>query len=239
MRILLFLFCLAADAASAAAPCNAAPDPALGQYIVGYGSLMQDESRLRTSPHAGPAQPVEVAGYRRGWFAKTPWSHFGTTFLGAVEDPAGRFNAMIYQVDADELAATDKRESGYCRARVALAELRFLDPQGGAPASGEAWIYVVPAQAAARSPDRAHPIVQSYVDIFVSGCLEQEQRFHLPGFARECLSSTSAWSAHWVNDRIYPRRPFAFQPRGREIDRLLEAALPRLYERIRIESPAP
>jgi len=242
MRIAFLLFCAATAAfadSAAAAPCNTEPDAALPQYIVGYGSLMQDESRLRTSPRAGPAQPVEVSGYRRGWFARTPWSHFGTTFLGAVEDAAGRFNAVIYQVDADELAATDKRESGYCRARVVPAAVRFLDPQSSAPASGEAWIYVLPAEAAGRAPDRAHPIVESYVDIFVSGCLEQEQRFHLQGFARECLSSTSAWSAHWVNDRIHPRRPFAYQPRAREIDRLLEAGLPRFYNRVRIESPTP
>lgn len=53
---------------SADARCNAQPEPGQPQYIVGYGSLMQDESRKRTSPQAGPAYPVEVAGYKRGWF---------------------------------------------------------------------------------------------------------------------------------------------------------------------------
>jgi len=237
MRSLLFLLCaaLAVGSRPAAAACNAAPDRALAQYIVGYGSLMQDESRLRTSPRAGPAEPVEVAGYRRGWFARTPWSRFGTTFLGAVEDPAGRFNAVIYRVDGEELAATDARERGYCRAAVVRSALRFLGAQAQPPEAAQAWMYVLPAQAAAFAPDPAHPITQSYVDIFVSGCLDQERRFALPGFARECLSSTSAWSEHWVNDRVHPRRPFAFQPRAREIDELLHRELPAFFERVRIE----
>jgi hypothetical protein len=74
------------------------------------------------------------------------------------------------------------------------------------------------------------------VDIFVSGCLEQEQRFGLAAFSQQCLSTTTDWSEHWVNDRIYPRRPFAFQPKARQIDSLLSKQLPQYFSRIRIES---
>jgi hypothetical protein len=52
--------------------CDAPPDSSRPQYIIGYGSLMQDESRKRTSPRAGPAHPVEVRGYRRGWSHGVP-----------------------------------------------------------------------------------------------------------------------------------------------------------------------
>ena len=48
-------------------------------------------------------------------------------------------------------------------------------------------------------------------------------------------SFTTGWSEHWVNDRIYPRRPFVHQPRAGEIDRLLSASLPELFGRIRLE----
>jgi hypothetical protein len=40
--------------------CNLAPDPDRSQFIVDYVSLMQDASRNRTSPQAGPVYPVEV-----------------------------------------------------------------------------------------------------------------------------------------------------------------------------------
>jgi hypothetical protein len=38
-----------------------------------------------------------------------------------------------------------------------------------------------------------------------------------------------------VNDRVYPRRPFVFQPRARQIDELLERELPRYFRQIRLE----
>ena len=107
------------DAAPAAEPdCHAPPDGDQPQYIVGYGSLMQDESRQRTAPQAGPAHPVEVSGFRRGWFARGEPVGFSTTFLGATPDANGRLNAVVYQVDAAGLRATDQREASYCRTQV-------------------------------------------------------------------------------------------------------------------------
>src|SRR5262245_61976993 len=63
--------------------CNATPDSSRALYIIGYGSLMQDDSRKRTSPKARSVHPVEVAGYRRGWFARADGAGPGTTYLGA------------------------------------------------------------------------------------------------------------------------------------------------------------
>ncbi len=223
-----------AGLASGGAACHAAPDAARPQYIVGYGSLMQDESRKRTSPQAGAAHPVDVQGFRRGWFARPPLVGFTTTFLGALPDPPNHLNAVIYQVDLDEVAATDRREASYCRASVAIAAIKSLDKAFAPAPEGQAWIYVNRPQGIA-PPDARYPIVESYVDIFLSGCLEQEQRFGLTGFARDCLTTTSDWSTHWVNDRLYPRRPFVYQPRAIQIDDLLHATLPKYFSSIRIE----
>src|SRR6185437_8481839 len=79
--------------------CNhAAIDSTRTQYVVGYGSLMQDASRARTTQQAGPAHPVEVAGYRRGWFERGSPVGFSTTFLGVIADQQGRLNAVMYKV---------------------------------------------------------------------------------------------------------------------------------------------
>src|SRR5262245_54298450 len=59
--------------------CNAIPDSSRPQYIIGYGSLMQDDSRKRTTPQALPAHPVEISGYRRGWFSRGEGAGFGAT----------------------------------------------------------------------------------------------------------------------------------------------------------------
>ena len=225
------------DPVSPAAPdveCHPAPDASRPQYIIGYGSLMQDESRKRTSPHAGAAHPVEVAGFRRGWFAKGAPVGFSTTYLGIVPDRANHLNAVIYRVDPPELAATDRRETSYCRMRVEPANVKSLERGFSPPPDAQTWIYANRPQGIA-TPSTELPIVQSYVDIFLSGCFEQEERFGLAGFARECIATTADWSAHWVNDRIHPRRPFAYQPRAGQIDRLLSEQVPREFARIRIE----
>jgi hypothetical protein len=215
--------------------CHPAPDAVQPQYVIGYGSLMQDESRKRTSPLAGPAHPVEVAGYRRGWIARGSAVGFSTTYLGIVADPKASVNAVIYRVDANELAATDRREASYCRTHVRLPDIRTLEPAGFQVEPGQAWIYVNRPELVA-APSARYPIVQSYVDVFLSGCLEQEQRFNLTGFARQCVATTQGWSENWINDRIYPRRPFVFQPKAAAIDALLAQQLPAYFARIRIES---
>jgi len=236
------LLALATSLAALSAPvsasdggCNEPVDTKRAQYIIGYGSLMQHDSRTRTSPMAGPAHPVEVEGYRRGWFARGTAGR-GTTYLGVQSQAKSHINAVIYQVNPAEVEATDKREVVYCRVSAALSDVRPLE-RGWAPErDAQAWIYLsLPASIAA--PDSGYPIAQSYLDIFVSGCLEQEQRYELPGFSRECLETTDGWSEHWINDRIDPRRPLLYQPKALQIDKVLSGQLPRyFFSRVRIES---
>ena len=195
---------------------------------------MQDESRKRTSPQAGPAHPVDIRGYRRGWFARAEAVGFGTTYLGVLPNRESHLNAVIYQVEATEVIATDRREISYCRTGVAMSGIKPLEREFLLVPDGQIWIYVSGPQSVA-TPDSHYPIVQSYVDIFLSGCLEQEQRFGLTDFSQQCLSTTGDWSAHWVNDRIYPRRPFIFQPRASRIDNLLSKQLPKYFSHIKIE----
>ncbi len=214
--------------------CHPVPDSSRPQYIVGYGSLMQDESRKRTSPKAGTAHPVEVTGYHRGWFARGQSVGFSATYLGIRPDRASHLNAVKYRVDPAELAATDRRELSYCRMSVPAPDVRPLAHASPVAANAQTWIYVN-RPGSISAPSARYPIVQSYVDVFLSGCLEQEERFGLAGFARECIATSSDWSDDWVNDRIYPRRAFVYQPRARQIDELLSTQLPRQFARIRIE----
>ena len=212
--------------------CSPAPDPTQAQYVLGYGSLMQDSSRVRTAPHAGPARPVMVKGYQRGWFMRSKGAGLGITYLGVVEDVVSSLNAVVYEVDVKELAATDRRERAYCRVAVAPAAVKLLS--AGDSVRGQIWIYEVrPGEASAADED--HPVVQSYVDIFLDGCLEQEERFHLQAFAAQCVQTTNGWSDYWVNDRVYPRRPFVLQPRAPQIDQLLADELPAYWSQIRLD----
>jgi hypothetical protein len=144
--------------------CNAAPDPAQVQYIIGYGSLMQDESRKRTTPNANIAYPVKVNGYRRGWFTKGSGIGFSTTFLGVVQNKEDALNATIYLIDVTEITTMDKREFSYCRLAVEQKNYSLLK-QDIPLSPGQAWIYVNKPEAIATA-NKHYPIVQSYVDVF-------------------------------------------------------------------------
>lgn len=216
-----------------AADCHPLPTPGTPQYIVGYGSLMQEESRLRTAPSAKQAWPVRIKGYRRAWIAQGSPVGFGTTYLGVKANAYSTLNAALFALESDaEVSNMDAREDGYCRMAVTDEQLTMLS--GELTAVGEVWIYVnKPRRVAA--PSARFPIVQSYVDIFVGGCLELERQYQLQGFAEECVGSTHGWSKFWMNDRIYPRRPFIYQPNAMAIDKLLQRKLPAQFKAIRIE----
>lgn len=213
--------------------CHPQPDPEKNQYLVGYGSLMQQASRTRTAPNAGDVVPVRVHGFRRAWIARGSPNGFSTTFLGVSENAQARMNAVLFALpEQSEIARMDERERGYCRVGVSAAQITALD--SAALPAGQRWIYVNKPQNTA-PPSSTHPIVQSYVDVFLSGCLEVERAYQLQGFAHECLTSTHGWSKHWVNDRIYPRRPFIHQPDAAAIDALLQREMPARFRSIRIE----
>ena len=213
--------------------CHPIPKTASPQYIIGYGSLMEDASRQRSAPQSTEVTPVRVQGFRRAWTARGASVGFSTTFLGVSQDAKSGMNAVLFPLQNEaDIANMDARENGYCRAQVSKDQIETLDLS--AVPDGEIWLYVNKLQSM-DLPSSTFPIVQSYVDVFLTGCLQVEAKYQLPGFARECVVSTHNWSKHWVNDRIYPRRPFVYQPNAGAIDRLLNKEVPTYFQSIRIE----
>jgi len=197
-------------------------------FIFGYGSLIEDESRQRTTPSARDAWPATVSGIRRGWWARGAESGLTTTFLGAIADPGAECNGVIYKVSAEELAATDRRESaGYQRCAIDIDKITMLDGRKE-PLAGLVWAYINLLTKDELKDNQAtpqFPIVQSYVDICIHGCLEVEGRYPTAGpFTQKFIATTDEWNRYWVNDRPYPRRPFIFQPAAQQIDSALKAA---------------
>ena len=88
-------------------------------YIFGYGSLIEQASRLRSTPSALYVLPARARGYARGWWARTGAIGFSTTFVGAIPEKSSYMNGVIYAVNKEELDDTDKRESGYTREDIA------------------------------------------------------------------------------------------------------------------------
>ena len=201
------------------------------QYIIGYGSLMEQESKQRTSPLAGPNLPIRVQGFERGWMIHGS-VYSMTTYLAIITKPNAQMNAVIYSVSEAEILKTDTREEGYCRILVAPKQFQLLS--GTLQEDAEIWIYVVPLERV-NIPTPQFPIVQSYVDIVIKGCMQLEEKYNLPGFAEECVTTTSNWSKYWVNDRIFPRRPFIYEPQTDKIDTLLRKTIQVYYNQRTIE----
>jgi hypothetical protein len=204
------------------------------QYIFGYGSLIERESRMGTVASAEFASPVMVRGVARGWFDQTDVPSWSPTYLGGVEDPTATCNGVIFPVSASAFESFVQREVGYTLTQVAPGRISMLDGSASAP-DADIWYF---ANASQRLPSDAHPIVQSYVDVCLNGCIELEAMYPLArqaGFAEQFIKTTSNWGPPWVNDRIYPWRPFIYVPRAAAIDALIRRVLGQeMFDQIRL-----
>lgn len=268
-----FHLLMASAAAAMAAASEANNTQNSSYYVFGYGSLLNQFSRIRTLCGLSDMTETELAfmdkfvqldpevrrcidegkarglilvrarGVRRGWYARGGLQYqrlpdnfssegmdgqaldIAPTYLGAVEDPSASTYAVIYPVTADELAATDERESSssYSPSWLNMEGLEVVSQNVELPPDAQVrWYAMDPS--VAELPTPVQPICQSYVDIFVSGALELQAASSAAGFAANVIASTADWSEHWVNDRLTPYRPFAKNSNAAAITRTLQEA---------------
>lgn len=211
--------------------CHPKIDHRLPQYIIGYGSLIDEQSKRKTDPTAEESFPVSIKGYQRRWGVHGNLPGLNATFLSIVENHSAIFNGIIYKLShPNAIQQYDKRERTYCRKQLDADQLQTYNLT--LPAEKQVWIYYA-TQKANQHPSAVFPIVQSYVDTFIRGCIQIEQKFKINGFAKSCIKSTAQWSTHWENDRIFPRRPSFYEPFAPQIDALLKEELPETFAKIK------
>ncbi|QUJ68465.1 gamma-glutamylcyclotransferase [Photobacterium sp. GJ3] len=159
-------------------------------YIFGYGSLINRASRQRTG-QTGAAIPAEVEGLQRHW-GKVDGSYAISPLVASLGE--GRCNGVLLKVEDHFLGHFDQRERGYQRveldpARILQDELLSFD----API----WVYVKENPA---PPCDQQPIMQTYVDTVLAGCLSISD-----AFARTFVETTSGWHHPLENDRESPK----------------------------------
>jgi hypothetical protein len=199
-------------------------------FIFGYGSLIETESRESTEGHRTVAIPVRVSaalGFVRAWVDRCTC---GFTALGLrrprVGEIATTINGVIFPVQMGrDMAAYDAREAGYARVSVPLALIEAVGWQR-LPERGMIWTYVPigiggEPGLGLRAPSAAYPMLQSYIDVVLRGALE-----YGPDFARELIETTSDWSPYWLNDRELARRPWVATRDWRTIDDVLARVEP-------------
>lgn len=182
----------------------------IGMYIFGYGSLINAASRALTG-QTGKAIPATIHGFIRHWSMIDESYRLAPL---AVNHGDGQVNGVLLEIDEHELKHFDAREAGYHRTEVdpSLVECATLfDP------SRPIWLYITDK---AIAPTHQAPIVQSYVDTVLAGCLEISQQF-----ANHFLTHTQGWQHAWENDRLqpkYPRGANIARDQQEQIDRLLK-----------------
>jgi hypothetical protein len=167
---------------------------------------------------------VIVRGVSRGWFDQTGGMSWNPTYLGVVLSEDAVCNGVIFPVTAAEFAAYGEREVGDQLAKIDASQITMLDGSQ-TPPEADIWFY---GNTEKRFPSSEHPIVQSYVDVCLDGCLEIEAMYPLAKqakFAEQFVRTTSNWQPPWINDRIYPWRPFVYVPRAAQIDALIQEVL--------------
>ena len=191
-------------------------------FVVGYGSLLSHDSRLRFSGIDTKLIPVNLAGWRRSWSGRC--SDERVTYAGASPRVGASMNAALMPTEeiSPELRA---RERNYNFVAVTVDQLTFYGSDDRQAAWAETlahkklYICDIIDPISARAD---FPILQSYVDTCIAGCFETE----IPDFAAQFVRTTCGWENGWINDRQQPRYPRAArisEETRDQIDQLLDA----------------
>lgn len=173
-------------------------------YFFGYGSLVN----RRTHAH-DDAHPARLKGWKRVW---RHTSLRPVAFLTAVPDPLSEIDGLMAGVPRSDWAALDDREHAYDR--VAALEITHALPY-----RPEISLYTIPDDKHGQ-PDRAHPVLLSYIDVVVQGYLNE---YGEDGVAR-FFATTDGWDAPVADDRkdpIYSRHQTLSRRERALVDRLL------------------
>lgn len=236
-------------------------------FVFGYGSLICSHSRSVTMKEAtNTAIPVVVQGLARVWAKR---SKRGMTSMGVQWAEDESCVGVLVPVKESDLPRLDEREVGYDRVLLTPDQVEAVDYLMSEEAGYydehnqeeffdkkdlndniRIWVYV-PQRPMAPTPE--YPIVQSYVDTILRGCLSISEQF-----AHDFISTTKGWhpseleevgiqnshthygeednsepEVQWVNDRespIYIRGDTAHSLRKADkFDRLLKTHRPKQF----------
>ncbi|OIQ25692.1 gamma-glutamylcyclotransferase family protein [uncultured Vibrio sp.] len=171
-------------------------------YIFGYGSLMNSASRKLTG-QTGETIPAIVSGLVRYW-GKIDDSYVLSPLV--VNLGNGQVNGVLLKIDEQALADFDRRERGYHRIQLSPQTIQLSDI-GEQPVTSTdtpslasddvVWVYVKDKP---EPPCSLSPIMQTYVDTVLTGCLEISE-----SFAQHFIKHTVGWHFPRENDRESPK----------------------------------
>ncbi len=179
------------------------------QYIFGYGSLINQQSRQLTG-QVGETYPAIVDHLVRYW-GSIDRSYSLSPLVAKLGE--GQTNGVLMAIDAEDLALFDQRERGYQRIQL---KSQHIHSKAQLTEQCQVWAYVQPSSP---PPNAQSPIALSYLDTVLAGCLSFSVEF-----ARHFIAHTQGWQHGWQNDRhapLYSRNPGVSAEQLTQIDQLL------------------
>jgi len=185
-------------------------------FFFGYGSLVN-----RATHDYADAHPARLTGWRRAWRHTRLRP---VAFLTAVPAPGHAIDGLVAHVPGGDWAALDHRERAYDRRPVTETTAHPV------ARAVEVQVYAIP-DGKHGVPDRAHPVLLSYIDVVVQGYLSE---FGEAGAAR-FFETTDGWDAPILDDRRAPRYP-RHRPIGTDARLFVDERLRALGARRIVES---
>ena len=193
-------------------------------FVIGYGSLMSDYSRRVFTGIDAVAIPVQVHDWQRRWMTNCDVENF--TSVGAVPSVGSYLNGVLLPMPS-LTEALQKREARYRFTQLQRSQLSFYAAQTPiaeqqptndmekhtilASSSASFWIC---ESLVIGDVSQNYPLLQSYIDTCLIGCLEHQGDISSCTFAKEFITSTLQWpkvagKGYWLDDRAVPQYPRA------------------------------
>ena len=174
--------------------CHPQIDSSKSQFIFGYGSLISEKSFSQTLGKKTKLIPVKVSKLQRGWIVRGN----SQTYLGVVKANVKLYlNGVLGKIDT--IVDFDKRENNYCRKRIDNSDIVYL-VDSLKPTNSEIWVYYINDDSI-EYPSEEFPIKQSYLNMFIDGCIDIEKEYELENYANECVKTTFFWSKFLIDDK--------------------------------------
>ncbi len=162
------------------------------EFLFGYGSLINSNARPEIVTPQNGALPAFVSGYRRFW---NSYSLSGYAVVAIEPETLSRCNGVLLPVAQEDFLKLDAREAQYDRVQINTKDCALQNGMS-LPADSRIWAYAVRVTV---TPDEHSPILQSYLDVILQGCLEYGE-----DFAEEFIKTTHGWDAPRKADREHP-----------------------------------
>lgn len=186
-------------------------------FIFGYGSIINDNSRMCTCLHTENSIPVRISkkfGYRRCWNYENSKKKITALGLEKTKTNASTINGVIYSIGEDNIKFFDEREEGYKRIKIPLKYIQEIGWECLPKHKCTIWTYIPKDEY--KTLELQYPLRQSYIDICMNGAIKFGKEY-----AIEFLKTTYNWSSNILKNRTSVNPDFVNKKNNKIIDQLL------------------